>query len=238
MGAGIEYTLTMKQLPRESRPRERLLHLGPQALSSAELLALVLGTGSRGQTALDLAHNLLRGCKHGWGNDGLRGLHDASVEELGGLCGMGDSKGARVKAALELGRRLTTEMPESGPVVTTPQDAAALVLEDMRFLDREQFRLILLSSKNRVIGLETGFIGSLNASLVHPRELFRTCIRRSAAAVVLVHNHPSGDPSPSQEDLDLTCRLQQGGEILGIEVLDHIIVGDGQYLSMREKGLV
>ncbi|HHW91669.1 MAG TPA: DNA repair protein RadC [Firmicutes bacterium] len=233
-----EYHLTIKDLPLESRPRERLVKLGAQALSTSELIALLLGTGSRTETALQLAQRLLAGNCRGWHGSGLRALQDASVEELSKIHGVGVAKAARIKAALELGRRLVAETRDSRPVIKSPQAAAALVMEEMRYLDREHFRVLLLSTKNHVIAIETDFVGSLNSSLVHPRELFRTCIRRSAAAIILIHNHPSGDPTPSQEDIQLTHRLCEGGALLGIDILDHLIIGDGIYVSMREKGII
>lgn len=233
-----EYHLTIKDLPEESRPRERLVKLGAQALSTSELLAILLSTGTSSETALQLAQRLLAGNVPGWHGKGLRALQDAGVEELSQIRGVGIAKATRIKAALELGRRLTAETPESRPVIKSPRDAAALLMEEMRYLDREQFRLLLLSTKNQVIAIETDFVGSLNSSLVHPREMFRTCIRRSAAAIILAHNHPSGDPTPSQEDIQLTRRLVEGGKIIGIEVLDHLIIGDGVYVSMKEKGII
>ncbi|MGB4171054.1 MAG: DNA repair protein RadC [bacterium] len=233
-----EYHLTIKDLPLESRPRERLVKLGAQALSTSELIALLLGTGSRTETALQLAQRLLAGNCPGLHGSGLRALQDASVEELSKLHGIGLAKATLIKAALELGRRLVAESQDARPVIKTPQEAAALVMEEMRYLDREHFRVLLLSTKNHLIAIETGFVGSLNSSLVHPRELFRTCIRRSAAAIILLHNHPSGDPTPSQEDIQLTHRLCECGALLGIDVLDHIIIGDGVYVSMKEEGII
>lgn len=233
-----EYSLTIKDLPPDSRPRERLIKMGAQALSNAELLALLLGTGSRMETALQLAQRLLAGESLGWHANGLRGLLDAGVEELSKIHGIGEAKATRIKAGLELGRRLIVETPGARPTIKSPREAADLVMEEMRYLDREEFRLLLLSTKNHVIAVETDFVGSLNSSLVHPRELFRTCIRRSAAAVIMVHNHPSGDPTPSQEDIQLTRRLIDAGTLLGIEVLDHLVIGDGVYISMKEKGII
>lgn len=233
-----EYHLTIKDLPPESRPRERLVKLGAQALATSELIALLLGTGSQTETALQLAQRLLAGNCPGLPGSGLRALQDASVEELSKIRGIGLAKATRIKAALELGRRLVAETQDARPVIKSPQAAAALVMEEMRYLDREHFRILLLSTKNHVIALETGFVGSLNSSLVHPRELFRTCVRRSAAAIILIHNHPSGDPTPSEEDIQLTRRLCQCGSLLGIDVLDHIIIGDGVYFSMKEKGII
>ncbi|WP_088554542.1 RadC family protein [Calderihabitans maritimus] len=228
----MDYRLTIKELPEELRPRERMLQVGPQALSNAELLAILIRTGSARETALDLAQKLL--CRP----NGLRYLVEASIEELSSIKGMGLAKAAQIKAAVELGRRLATSSSELRPCIRSPEDVIRLVMEEMRYLDREHFRAISLNTKNQVIAMDTVSVGSLNSSIVHPRELFKEAIRRSAAALVLVHNHPSGDPTPSQEDIDVTRRLAEAGQILGIKVLDHVIIGDGKYLSMKEKGLI
>ena len=143
-----------------------------------------------------------------------------------------------LKASLELGRRLFTVQPEQLPSIRSPQDVANLLMNEMRYLDREHFRVLLLNAKNRVLSIETVSVGTLNSSAVHPRELFKPAIRNSAAAVILVHNHPSGDPTPSRQDITVTERLKEVGEILGIEVLDHVIVGDGVFISFKEKGLL
>jgi DNA repair protein RadC len=233
-----EYNLTIKDMPTEERPRERLVKLGAQSLSTGELLALILGTGSRTHTALQLADQLMAGEYLKGSDGGLRGLQDAGIEELGQVHGIGVAKASRIKAALELGRRLALETSGHRPVIKSPSDVVSLVMEEMRYLDREQFRLLLLSTKNQVLAQETDFVGSLNATLVHPRELFRTCIRRSAASVILVHNHPSGDPTPSPEDINLTRRIIECGQLLGISVLDHIIIGDGIFISMKEKEII
>lgn len=227
-----EYHLTMKSLPRELRPRERMQISGPGALSSAELLAIILGTGSREESALELAHRLLLEPR------GLRFLAEVSLEELCRLKGIGLAKAAQIKAAVELGKRLACLGPSARPVVRSPQEVSTLVMEEMCYLDREHFRVILLNTKNQVLAVDTISIGSLNSSLVHPREVFKKAIQCSAAAVILVHNHPSGDPTPSPEDLEITRRLAEAGRLLGIEVLDHIIVGDHTFCSFKEKALI
>jgi DNA repair protein RadC len=164
-------------------------------------------------------------------------MADASVEELGQVPGMGNAKAARVLAALELGRRLVSQQGDERPQVRSAADVAGIMMPRLRDSVREEFVALLLDTKHRVIENKTISIGHLNASLVHPRELFRECVRRSAAAVILVHNHPSGDPSPSPDDLSLTKRLEEAGRLLGITVLDHVIVGDNRYISLRERGL-
>ncbi|MGB9660978.1 MAG: RadC family protein [Moorellaceae bacterium] len=223
--------MTIKTMPPDLRPRERMLAVGPQALSNAELLALLLRTGTPQETALELAERLLAQ------PSGLRYLAEASLEELRDQKGIGLAKAAQIKAAIELGRRLSVYMADRS-VIQHPEDVARLLMEEMRYLDREHFRTVSLNTKNRVLAIDNVAVGSLNASLVHPREVFKGPVRRSAAAVILVHNHPSGDPSPSLEDIQVTRRLVEAGRLLGIEVLDHLILGDGSYLSMKEKGLL
>ncbi|MCL6610616.1 MAG: DNA repair protein RadC [Peptococcaceae bacterium] len=222
----------MKELPEDIRPRERLLKEGAEALSEIELLAILLGTGSREATALELASLVMARFKS------LRLLLDATVEELSEVKGVGPAKACQVKAALELARRLAQFSGPPRPVIKSPDDAAGLVMEEMRHLDREHFRALLLNIRNQVIGVDKVSVGTLNSSAVHPRELFRNAIKRSAASVILVHNHPSGDPTPSREDLDITLRLSEAGKIIGIEVLDHIIIGDNRFTSFKAKGLI
>ncbi|MBC7347551.1 MAG: DNA repair protein RadC [Clostridia bacterium] len=214
------------------RPRERLAAGGPEALSSAELLAIILRTGWREESALALAQRLLARPR------GLRYLAEAGYAELAALKGMGPAKAAQVKAAVELGRRLAQAGQAARTVIRSPLDVAALFMEEMRYLDREHFRVLLLNTKNQVLAQEKVSVGSINSSIVHPREVFKRAIKESAAALILVHNHPSGDPAPSREDLEVTKRLMEAGKILGIAVLDHVIIGDGRYLSLREKGLL
>jgi DNA repair protein RadC len=219
---------TIKEMPPDLQPRERLLAAGVQALSNVELLAIMLRTGTRSETALDLAHKLLAR------PEGLRYLAEASLEEMQKQKGIGLAKAAELKAALELGRRLAV-LSLSRTVIKSPQDVANLLMDEMRYLDREYFRTVSLNTKNRVLGVDNVSIGSLNSSLVHPREVFKNPIRRSAAAIILVHNHPSGDPGPSKEDVQVTRRLVEAGQILGIEVLDHLIIGDGSFISLKEQ---
>lgn len=224
---GSKYTL--KELPPDSRPRERLLARGAVYLSDAELLAILLRTGSQGQTAVELAASLLSA------GGGLRALVEYSAEELAAFKGVGMAKATQIKAAVELGRRVSSLSPEERPVIRCPEDVVQLVREEMRFLDRENFRVLCLNTKNQVVSSDLVSVGSLNASLVHPREVFKLAVSRSAAALILVHNHPSGDPQPSKEDLEVTRRLVQAGQLLGIEVLDHVIIGGCEYVSLREK---
>lgn len=228
---GLE-KITMKDMPEEGRPRERLLKHGSAALSVFELLAIILRTGSKKKTAIDVAYQLLNSL------GGLRGLVAASVDELAQVDGVGAVKAAEIKAAIELGARAVTFEPQDQMHVGKASDIAAMLMADMRHLDREHFKTVLLNAKHRVLGVADVSVGCLTSSLVHPREVFKEAIRRSSAAVVLVHNHPSGDPSPSREDILVTERLVRAGEILGIQVLDHVILGDSAFVSLREKGLV
>ncbi len=228
----MKYSIMMKDLPALERPRERLRELGAERLSNRELLAILLRTGTRKSSALQVADQLL--AEFG----SLRELAGASMEELSRIRGIGSVKAGDLQAAMELAKRLQADGRQNLDVINSPGDAAGLVMEEMRRLDREHFVILMLNSKHRVTARKTVSIGHLNASLVHPRELFKEVIRRSSAAVVLVHNHPSGDPTPSEEDLTVTRRLAEAGKLLGIAVLDHIIVGENQFISLREQGLL
>lgn len=227
-----EYRLTVKEMPADQRPRERLISFGAGILSNAEILAILLGTGTGKETSIELAQRILSQ------KGGMVFLAEATVEELGDIKGIGPAKTAQIKAAIELGRRLSSTTRWERPVIKSPIDVFHLVGEEMRYLDREHFRVILLNTKNHVLGIENISVGSLNASLVHPRELFKKAILKSAAGVILVHNHPSGDPHPSEEDKQVSCRMGEAGEIIGIEVLDHIVIGDGRFASLKERGFM
>jgi len=222
----------LKDLPEEMFPRERLFRFGPEVLSNRDILAILLRTGVKGENVLDLAERLLAEA------GGLTGLARLTVHDLAQMHGLGQAKAAVVKAALELGRRSASTDPSARPVVNSPQDVAHLVMEEMRYLDREHFRIMSLTTKNHVLGISLISVGSLNSSLVHPRECFKEAIRRNSNAIILLHNHPSGDPTPSQEDVEVTRRLAEGGRILGIEVLDHVIIGDNRYISLKERGIL
>ena len=233
-----EYHLGMKDLPQEDRPRERLADKGPESLSASELLAIVIGSGTDRDNALELAGRLLERACQETGSEAspsvcLRYLLNASLEEIMTVRGIGRAKAVTIKAALELGRRLSSPGPKT--IIRSPGDVSELVMDRLRYLEKEHFHVVLLDARNRVLGTELVSMGSLNASIVHPREVFKGAVRRAAAGVILVHNHPSGDPTPSAEDQDVTRRLVEVGNLLGIDVLDHIIVGDGRFVSMRER---
>ena len=224
--------IMIRDLPFEERPREKLKTLGSGALSNAELLAILLRTGSRNESAVQIATRILSQ------SGSLRNLPNLSLEELQENKGIGPDKAVMIKAALELGCRLATTPREEVGSITTPRQAADLFMEELRYKKKEYFKILLLNTKNHVISREEISVGSLSASIVHPREIFSIPMRKSAASVILIHNHPSGDPSPSQEDLEVTRRLVDAGNILGIAVRDHIIIGDGCFFSFREKGLI
>lgn len=219
----------IREYPEEIRPREKLVSLGPEALSDQELLAILLRMGTKDVSALDLAQELLQG-------GGLATLCQASVEELRLVKGMGLAKAAQLKAALELARRLGRRGLGPKPQVRNPADAAQAVMGEMSGLDREHFKVLTLNTKNQIMAIDTVSVGSLNATLVHPREVFKLPLKRSAAAIILVHNHPSGDTKPSAEDLSITKRLREAGCLLGVEVIDHLIIGHHNFFSMKENG--
>lgn len=222
---------TIKDLPLDERPRERLVLVGEAALSTAELVAIILRTGVGGESALDMARRLLVTY------DGLTGLARASFAELRAERGLGDAKTAQLKAALELGRRMLLATPEDRLVARSPSDVAQLLMAEMSHLDQENFRVLYLDTRNHLLGSETVYVGSLNASHIRVAEVFRDAVKRNCAAVIMAHNHPSGDPSPSPEDVEVTRQLIAAGTLLSIEVLDHLIIGQQRFVSLRERGL-
>jgi len=227
----VEYYPMIKDMPVGERPRERLQHYGAGALSTAELIAILLRSGVAGESVLHLAERLL--ARYG----GLTGLAQASFAELCQEKGIGPAKATQIKAALELGRRLLVASPQERPQVRSPADAANLLMMEMGLLAQEQMRVILLDSKNRVLATPTIYQGSLNTSLIRVGELFREAIRQNCAAIIVVHNHPSGDPTPSPEDVLVTKQIVEAGRLLDIEVLDHLVIGRQRYVSLKERGL-
>lgn len=228
---GIEYHPLIKDLPARERPRERLRDSGAASLSNAELLAIILRTGSLSASALDLASRLLARFK------GLGGLTRAGFNELCTEHGLGQAKAAQLKAALELGRRLLSTQPEERIVVRSPEDVANLLLAEMSFLDQEELRVVLLNTKNQVMGILEVYRGSVNTSHIRVSEVFHEAVRENCPALVVVHNHPSGDPTPSEEDIQVTEQLVAAGKLLDIEVLDHLVIGQQKYVSLKEQGL-
>src|SRR5690349_11676113 len=226
-------TLTIRELPRSERPRERLIDLGAQALSSAELLAILLGSGGLGRTALQVGQSVLAAA-----GGSLRRIAMQPVAALTSQTGIGVARAATVHAALELGRRMAAESREAGAPVRSPRDVVELFAARLEDLPVEEFHVAVLDSQHR---LERDIMvtrGILNSSLVHPREVFREAIAERAAAIILVHNHPSGDPSPSPDDCKITEQLVEAGRLLGIPVNDHVIVGRGRYVSFSESGIL
>lgn len=222
-------SITIKHLPMLERPRERLRRLGPDVLSVQELIAIILRLGTTGVSVMELANRLL--VEFG----DLKTLAQASVEELTRIDGMGEAKAISLKAAFELGRRLSG-FTDVRPVVRKPADVYNLLGEQMRYFNQEMFKVVMLNTKNEVLKIETITVGILNANIIHPRELFRVAIKSSANTIIIVHNHPSGDPEPSKEDILITKKLIDAGCVIDIEIEDHIIIGDGRFVSMREKG--
>lgn len=223
-------SLMIKDFPQDERPRERFIQNGPQSLSIHELVAILLRTGTKDESVLQLSNRLI---KH---FEGLRLLKDASLDEITSIKGIGKAKAIQLLAAVEIGRRISNLSFDDRYVIRSPEDGAKYVMNDMRFLSQEHFVCLYLNTKNQVLHKQTIFIGSLNASIVHPREVFKEAFRRSAASIICLHNHPSGDPSPSREDIEVTKRLSECGKIIGIEMLDHLIIGDNKFVSLKEKG--
>jgi DNA repair protein RadC len=223
----------MKEMPLSERPRERLLSAGPEALSNQELLALLIGSGVKGESAMALAAGLL-----GSSDEGIVWIGTASPEEIAAIRGIGAATACRLVAAAELGRRMASGRQDNRLRPVGPEDTARLFMEEMRYSRNEVFKVLLLNVRGEMMGRETVSEGSINASIVDAREVFRPAIRRGAAGIVLVHNHPSGDPSPSADDVETTKSLIRAGELLGVRVIDHLVIGDGRFVSFRQDGLI
>ncbi len=224
----VEYRLRIRELPAEERPRERLRDYGPGALSNAELLAIILRVGTATENAVRLAERLLAHF------GGLPGLYRASFNELRNQHGLGEAKAAQLQAALELGKRLLSMSPEDRASVRSPQDVANLVQGEMALLEQEHLRVVLLNTRNQVLGMPELYRGSVNSAQVRVAEVLRPAVRENCPALVVVHNHPSGDPTPSGQDIALTKELVAAGKLLDIEVLDHIVIGRGRFVSLKE----
>ncbi|MBI5304281.1 MAG: DNA repair protein RadC [Chloroflexi bacterium] len=213
------------------RPRERLKHLGANALKSEELIAILLRTGTRGENVVHLAERLLREC------GGLVGLSRLPLSEMTRVKGIGPVKAIELQAVFELGRRISVASPEEKPVIKSPADAVNL-LADMGTLEQEVMRTVLLDTKNRVLAMPTMYRGSLHTTVIRVAELFREAVRQNCAALIVAHNHPSGDPTPSPEDVAVTREIVQAGKLLDIDVLDHLVIGAGtKFVSLKERGL-
>ena len=223
---------TIRELPAAERPRERLAQRGPGGLTTAELIALLWGSGVRGRSAVDLATDALSG------HDGLAGLARANDLELASIPGIGRAKAAQLLAAFELGRRLMADWPAGRWSIRGPHDIADRLILQMGRLEREELRVVILDTKNHVLRVETVYQGNVSSSLVRVGELFRDAVRLNAAGIILVHNHPSGDPTPSPDDLHLTAEALAAGRLLDIGLLDHLVIGHDAYTSLRDRGVV
>lgn len=219
----------IKDLPDSERPIERGMELGFDSLSNSELMGIIIGTGSREKSAVALSNDIIKSI------DSISELSNVTLEELCDVKGIGRSKGAKIIAAVSLGQRIYKSDIKTKLKITSPEDVYNAFTTEMSFLKREEFRVILLNTKNSVISTELISIGSLNSSIVHPREVFNKAIKKNSASVILIHNHPSGNPSPSKEDLVITRRLMNAGDIIGIKVIDHIIIGHGKFYSLKEN---
>jgi len=226
-----EYYPTIKELPEGERPRERLLHYGPGSLSTAELIAIIVRVGTKDENVIMLSQRLLT-CF-----GGVAGLAQAPLCDLMAIKGIGEAKAIELKAAFELGRRLLVAAPHERPVVKSPADAANLLMMEMAPLEQEHLRTLIMDSKNHVLKIHTVYIGSVNTAVVRVGELFREAIRLNAAALIVAHNHPSGDPTPSPEDVHVTRQIVEAGKLLNVDVLDHLVIGQQRWVSLKERGL-
>ena len=228
----LSYEPKIREMPREERPRERMREYGPNHLNNTELIAILLRTGTQGENVLSLSSRLLSSF------GGLAGLGRASFGELCREKGLSEAKASHLLAALELGRRFVSLAPQERPAITAPDDAANLVMAEMCHLQQEHLRILLLNTKHQVLSIQEIYVGNVNSSVVRAAEVFRPAIKDNATAIVLAHNHPSGDPTPSEADVAITRELVSSGQLLGIDVLDHLIIGDGgRWISLNSKGL-
>ncbi len=227
----LDYQVMIRDLPREERPRERLRNYGPSSLSTAELLAIILRTGTQSENVLNLSTRLMS--RFG----GLSGLARAGFDELCGVHGFGEAKTAQLKAAFELGRRVVSFQESERPTVQSPQDIANLLQGEMAFLEQEHLRVVLLNTRNRVLSVHEVYKGNANSAMIRPGEVFREAVRANALAIILVHNHPSGDPAPSDDDVQITRQIIDAGKLLDIEVLDHVVLAQRGFVSLKERKL-
>ncbi len=225
--------MSIKKLPETERPREKMLLYGSSSLSLSELLAVIIRTGDREKTATTLSDEIIS-----FQDDGIKFLADCTPNELMEIKGVGKAKACQIVAAIELGKRIATRKRNNFDNVNSPEKVSKIFMEEMRYYQKEHFNAVLLDTKGKVIAVENISIGDLNSTLVHPREVFKNAVKKSASSIILVHNHPSGDPEPSGEDIEITTRLQEAGNIIGIKVLDHIIIGDGEFKSLKSENLI
>jgi DNA repair protein RadC len=231
---GREIIMQIKDMPARERPQEKLMFAGPGSLSNAELLALVIRTGTSEKSAVQLAEEVIA-----YADAAAGGLGKADAKELTCIDGIGVSKACSIVAAVELSKRLIADrVMETAECLTNSGDVADLLMKEMMYEDREFFMALYLNTRMKVESKSIISIGGLDMALVHPREVFAPAVRRGAAAVIVAHNHPSGDPEPSEEDILLTNRLLESSRILGIRLVDHVIIGSGRYVSLRDEGLI
>jgi len=223
--------MNIKTLPSDERPRERLIKYGVKTLTSSELLAIILRTGNKKENVIELSNKFFK-------KYNLKSLSRLKISNLKKQLGVGDAKACQIIACFELGKRLSAFKEAKKPAIESAKDIAKLFIPEMNALEKEHFIGIYLDSRKRIIKQEIIFVGSLNESVVHPREIFKIALDENAAAIILLHNHPSGDPSPSSFDIEITKELIKAGDLLGIQVLDHIIIGGSKYVSLKEKGIV
>ncbi|WP_035856037.1 MULTISPECIES: DNA repair protein RadC [Jeotgalicoccus] len=224
--------LMIREMHDSDKPRERLLLYGPDKLTNQELLAILIATGNKNESSLSLAAKILKDLPS------IRELRELTYEELTSIKGIGKVKAITILSFIELAIRMHTHSREEEKFIRSPKDVSDILMEKVRFYNQEHFIVLFLTTKNMVIEEKTLFIGSLNSSIVHPREIFREAVKRSAAAFICVHNHPSGDPTPSKEDIEVTKRLKDCGDLIGVDFLDHIIIGDGKYISLKEMSYI
>ena len=229
----MQNNIKINDIPKNERPMEKLLMYGAEDLSNAELLAVLLRSGTRGENIVSLSTRLL------YDVGGLDGLLYINIEEIKKLKGIKDVKACQIIAMVELFKRFRTlKSQKDNFKVSSPKDISMLLVNEMNNLNQEVLKVILLNTKNIVIGVKDVFKGSLNSSIVHPREIFKEAVQRGSANIIICHNHPSGDPTPSKEDIDVTLRIKQCGDLMGIKLLDHIIIGNSSYISLKEKGII
>ncbi|MBN1063802.1 JAB domain-containing protein [Clostridium botulinum] len=229
----MENSLKIKDIPKNERPKEKLLSYGADTLNNSELLAIILRTGTKGENVLQLSNRLLSEFQ------GLDGILEASLEDITSIKGIKEGKASQILALAELFKRFRTFKSADRDIkIMSPNDIAMLINGEMSLLKQEILKVIFLNTKNIVIGTKDVFKGSLNTSIVHPREIFKEAVNKSSAKIIICHNHPSGDPTPSKEDINITLRIKECGEIMGIQLLDHIIIGKNGFISLKEKGFI
>jgi len=227
--------LTMKELPNNDKPYEKLAKYGEVVLSDAELLAIILKTGTKNRTVVELAQNLLLMDK----NDlGIVSLYNKSLTDLQKIKGIGFVKSVQIRAVMEISKRISRSKALEKVKINSPSSIAGVYMEEMRYLTKEYFKLVFLDTKNQIINDKTITIGSVNASIVNPRDVFIEALKNNAVNIIMLHNHPSGDPYPSNEDIQITKRIKECGQLIGIALIDHLIIGNGKYFSLKEKGVI